>query len=94
MTIVLQHQFRVLEVGEDTFSVNLSFQSRSERLRIPFAAVTTFADPSVNFGLQFEVRAAQPAELTALPAQIPPPEPAEPARPAAEVVTLDKFRKR
>ena len=94
MTIVLQHQFRALEVGEDTFSVNLSFQSRSERLRIPFAAVTTFADPSVNFGLQFEVRAAQPAELTALSAQIPPPEPVEPARPAAEVVTLDRFRKR
>jgi uncharacterized protein len=94
MTIVLQHQFRALEVGEDAFSVNLSFQSRSERLRIPFAAVTTFADPSVNFGLQFEVSAAQPAEVTASPAQIPPPEPAEPARPAAEVVTLDKFRKR
>ncbi|HEX3522534.1 MAG TPA: ClpXP protease specificity-enhancing factor SspB [Stellaceae bacterium] len=100
MTIVLQHQFRALEVGEDAFSVNLSFQSRSERLRIPFAAVTTFADPSVNFGLQFEVPAAPPAEMTALPAQIPPPEPekpaepAEPARPAAEVVTLDKFRKR
>ena len=93
MTIVLQHQFRALEVGEDAFSVNLSFQSRSERLRIPFAAVTTFADPSVNFGLQFEAPAAPPAEVTALPAQIPP-EPAEPARPAAEVVTLDKFRKR
>ena len=94
MTIVLQHQFRTLEVGEDAFSVNLSFQSRSERLRVPFTAVTTFADPSVNFGLQFEVPAAQPAEVTALPAQIPPTEPAEPERPAAEVVTLDKFRKR
>ena len=97
MTIVLQHQFHALEVGDDGFSVNLSFQSRSERLRIPFAAVTTFADPSVNFGLQFEVPAAPPAEVAALPAQIPPPEhekPAEPARPAAEVVTLDKFRKR
>jgi hypothetical protein len=94
MTIVLQHQFRALEVGEDAFSVNLSFQSRSERLRIPFSAVTTFADPSVNFGLQFQVPAAQPAEVTALPAQIPPPEAAEPARPAAEIVTLDKFRKR
>jgi uncharacterized protein len=94
MTIVLQHQFRALEVGEDAFSVNLSFQSRSERLRIPFAAVTTFADPSVNFGLQFEAAAAQPAEVAALPTQSPPPEPPEPARPAAEVVTLDKFRKR
>ena len=97
MTIVLQHQFRALEVVDDAFSVNLSFQSRSERLRIPFAAVTTFADPSVNFGLQFEVPTAPAAEVTALPAQIPslePEQPAEPARPAAEVVTLDKFRKR
>jgi len=97
MTIVLQHQFRALEVGDDAFSVNLSFQNRSERLRIPFAAVTTFADPSINFGLQFEVPAPQPAEVTALPLQIPPPEPekpAEPVRPAAEIVTLDKFRKR
>jgi len=94
MTIVLQHQFRALDVGEDAFSVNLSFQSRSERLKIPFAAVTTFADPSVNFGLQFQVLGTQPVEATALPAQIPPPEPAEPERPAAEVVTLDKFRKR
>jgi len=97
MTIVLQHQFRALEVGDDAFAVNLSFQSRSARLRIPFAAVTTFADPSVNFGLQFEVAAAPPAEVAALPAQIPPPEPetaAETARPAAEIVTLDKLRKR
>jgi uncharacterized protein len=97
MTIVLQHQFRALDVGEDAFSVNLSFQSRSERLTIPFAAVTTFADPSVNFGLQFEVAAAPPAEVAALPAQIPSPGPEKPAetvRPAAEIVALDKFRKR
>jgi uncharacterized protein len=97
MTIVLQHQFRALDVGEDAFSVNLSFQSRSERLTIPFAAVTTFADPSVNFGLQFEVAAVPPAEVAALPAQIPSPGPEKPAetvRPAAEIVALDKFRKR
>ena len=94
MTIVLQHQYRGLEVRDDTFSVNLSFQSRSERLTIPFAAVTTFADPSVNFGLQFEAHAAKPAEAAGLPAQIPTPEAAEPERPAAEIVTLDKFRKR
>jgi hypothetical protein len=94
MTIVLQHQYRGLEVRDDAFSVSLSFQSRSERLTIPFAAVTTFADPSVNFGLQFEAHAAKPAEAPALPAQIPAPEAAEPERPAAEIVTLDKFRKR
>ena len=94
MTIVLQHQFRALEIGEEEFSVSLSFQSRSERLRIPFAAVTTFADPSVNFGLKFEAPLAQPGEAAGVPAQIPPSEAAEPARPAAEIVALDQFRKR
>jgi uncharacterized protein len=94
MTIVLQHQYRRLEVGDEAFSVNLSFQSRSERLTVPFAAVTTFADPSVNFGLQFETAAAQPAEAAAVPAQIPTAAAIEPERPAAEIVTLDKFRKR
>ena len=93
MTIVLQNQFRGLEVGVDAFSVNLSFQSRSERLTVPFAAVTTFADPSVNFGLQFEAQAVMPAEGAALPVQIPGPEVAPAERPAAEIVTLDKFRK-
>lgn len=98
MTIVLQHQFRGLEVADSTFSVSLSFQSRWERLTIPFAAVTTFGDPSVNFGLQFEAPPGPPpeAEIAALPAQIAPePEqPKKPERPAAEIVTLDKFRKR
>jgi hypothetical protein len=95
MTIVLQHQFRALEVGDDAFSVNLSFRSRSERLTIPFAAVTTFADPSVNFGLQFEAPAAEPTEEpAALPAPISAPEEAAPEHPEAEIVTLDKFRKR
>ena len=77
MTIVLQHQFRALEVGDHGFSVNLSFSSRSERLTIPFAAVTTFADPSVNFGLQFEAPAAEPAEAAA---RSRPPAPERPSR--------------
>ena len=94
MTIVVQHQFRGLAVGDDAFSVSLSFQNRWERLTVPFAAVTTFADPSVNFGLRFETPPAQPVEVAALPAQIPAPEPAESKRPEAEIVTLDKFRKR
>jgi uncharacterized protein len=97
MTIILQHQFRGLEVDDDGFSVSLSFQSRWERLVVPFAAVTTFADPSVNFGLQFEAPPATPAEVAALPAQTPATPPEEPKateRPVAEIVTLDKFRKR
>ncbi len=53
MTIVLQHQFWALKTDDDGFSVELSFNNNSEYLRIPFAALITFADPSVNFGLQF-----------------------------------------
>jgi hypothetical protein len=101
MTIVLQHQFWHLTVEEAGFSVGLSFQSKLERLSVPFAAVTGFADPSVKFGLQFQAAAPPPAEIAGLPAAPPPaaePSPeakTEPTeRPAAEIVTLDKFRKR
>ncbi|MHA1152460.1 MAG: SspB family protein [Alphaproteobacteria bacterium] len=55
MTIVLQHQFWGLEVGPEAFGVTLSFANEPERLTVPFAAVTAFADPSVRFGLQFDV---------------------------------------
>jgi hypothetical protein len=54
MTIVLEHEFWELTVSETAFAVTLSFNRRPERLSIPFAAVTAFADPSVKFGLQFE----------------------------------------
>ena len=54
MTIVLQHQFWDLTVDEEGFEVGLSFGGIPERLGVPFAAVTKFYDPSVQFGLQFE----------------------------------------
>ena len=54
MTIVLQHQFWGLQIHDEDFEVTLSFDDKPERLRIPFAAVVAFADPSVRFGLQFE----------------------------------------
>jgi hypothetical protein len=53
MTIVLQHQFWELEIEEDRFSVVLSFDNVKQNLTIPFAAISSFADPSVKFGLQF-----------------------------------------
>ena len=53
MTIVLQHQFWDLVVGDERFEVGLSFSGVAERLIIPFRAITGFADPSVQFGLQF-----------------------------------------
>jgi uncharacterized protein len=55
MTIVLQHQFWDLSVTEHTFEVGLSFSGIPERLLIPFDAITAFFDPSVQFGLKFEV---------------------------------------
>ena len=54
MTIVLQHQYFGLSVDEEAMSVTLSFSGKQERLRIPLSAITTFADPSVNFALQFQ----------------------------------------
>ena len=54
MTIVLQHQFWGLEVFEEGFKVGLTFNKIGESLEIPFDAITRFADPSVEFGLQFQ----------------------------------------
>ncbi|SLN70238.1 SspB family protein [Oceanibacterium hippocampi] len=97
MTIVLQHQFWELTVEEEGFSVGLSFNKVQEQLVIPYAAVTAFADPSVQFGLQFNVPsgAAPPAPEPAGD-DAPSPQENEKPRPAegAEVVTLDAFRKK
>jgi uncharacterized protein len=55
MTIILQHQFWDLGLTEHSFEVGLSFSGVPERLLIPFDAVTGFFDPSVQFGLKFEL---------------------------------------
>ncbi len=54
MTVILQHQFWDLTVSDTAFEVGLSFGGITERLYIPFDAITAFVDPSVQFGLQFE----------------------------------------
>jgi len=68
MTIVLQHQYDDLSVDEDGFRVRLSFDNRPASLIIPFAALTAFVDPSVQFGLQFAA-SDQAAPTDALPAK-------------------------
>jgi len=95
MTIVLQHQFYGLTTADDSFSVMLSFNNIRERLTIPFAAISTFADPSVNFALQFQLMAAENA------AESPEGETNEAESTAAEseekrgeVISLDKFRRK
>jgi uncharacterized protein len=65
MTIVLQHQFWDLKVTEDAFEVGLSFGGVAERLYVPFDAVRCFADPSVQFTLQFETLDEAPADMEA-----------------------------
>ena len=69
MTIVLQHQFWDLDVGQDGFSVTLSFQKQLERLTVPFAAVRSFADPSVNFALEFA--SSEQPDTAPAPAVVP-----------------------
>lgn len=63
MTIVLQHQFWDLVVTENGFEVGLSFGGVPERLLVPFAALKGFFDPSVKFGLQFELADEVPSAI-------------------------------
>ena len=63
MTIVIEHQYWDLEVDEDGFQVSLNFNKRRERLVIPLAAVSAFSDPSVQFGLRFEMPEKSGADL-------------------------------
>ena len=79
MTIVLEHQFWDLAVGEEAFSVTLRFGGASERLHVPFAALMAFADPAAQFGLRFE-----PGEEEAVTAEPP----------AGNVVDIRAFRRR
>jgi uncharacterized protein len=110
MTIILQHQFWDLVVAEDRFEVGLSFGGIPERLIVPFHAIKSFHDPSVPFGLAFELSesaadgsaaklpAASAPSAVAAPAAAPPAEekPEQPSPPSegAEVVRLDRFRKK
>jgi hypothetical protein len=93
MTIVIQHQYWEFEVHEERFEITLKFAGVPQHLRIPFAAVSRFFDPSVNFGLQFD---AEQVTAFADPALQPvaKAEPALPADPAATVVSLDAFRRK
>jgi hypothetical protein len=103
MTIVLQHQYWSLQVREDEFEVELSFDNIPEKLVVPFNAIKGFLDPYVQFGLQFEtvkVETVNEPDARANPAAAEPATAAaEPAAASAEaepgrVVSLDSFRKK
>ena len=108
MTVVIQHWFDNLDVTDEGFSITLNFGENPEPLYIPYDAIQTFVDPSVEFGLRFETQDGDedaPDGLSAVtePDPVPEapmeemaePEPAsEPEeRKEAEVVSLDQFRK-
>jgi uncharacterized protein len=92
MTIVIQHWYDGLEVDDDGFSIVLNFGDNPEALRIPFDAIRTFVDPSVEFGLRFES-----TEVPDDPEDQPPGNDQDhdghAASHDAEVVRLDTFRK-
>ena len=97
MTVVLEHWFENLTVNDDGFAVTLSFGDNPEPIYVPYDAIRTFVDPSVEFGLRFETQdddfddddlddddEAPMVEMA---------EPEDEPRKEAEVVSLDKFRK-
>ena len=108
MMIILQHQYSGLRVKDDKFEVTLSFKKVPATLSVPFAALTAFADPGVQFGLQFkeaddasspprEGTSGQPTPIAAAQKPKPEAEAADLEKPAAapgEVVSLDSFRKK
>jgi len=106
MTIVLQHQFKDLDVEDDKFEVTLWFKGEPARLVVPFDAVTVFADPSAEFELRF---AAPDGEVVTAATDAPAPGETGPgddekereaaddeaaAEKGADVVSLDSFRKK
>jgi len=94
MTIVLQHQFWDLAPGETFFSVTLKFGGQPKALSIPYAAITHFRDPGVEYHIRFTVPEALPLPLPApAPAVSPPPE-ADAAQKSGDIVSLDQFRKK
>ena len=93
VTIILQHQFWGLEVSPEAFSLLLSFGGSRQRVMVPFAALTTFADPSVDFGLRFDARL--PGETAPAGEAAPePPPPEKPAPRADGVIPFDPSRRR
>ena len=90
MTVVIQHWFENLTVTDEGFSVTLNFGNNPEPLIVPFDALRTFVDPSVEFGLRFETQDEDEEDdddQTDIEVE------EEPERRDAEIVSLDQFRK-
>ncbi|MDZ4311506.1 MAG: ClpXP protease specificity-enhancing factor SspB [Cypionkella sp.] len=89
MTIVVQHWFEDLIVTDEGFEITLNFGNQPEHLVIPFDAVRTFVDPSVEFGLRFETHEDDDEDDE----EDDPEDDPTPPQNDAQIVRLDKFRK-
>lgn len=97
MTIVIQHWFDNLDVTDEGFAVTLNFGNSPEPLYIPYEAIKTFVDPSVEFGLRFETQDDDSDDVDdddeAPMDEMAEPDDEETGHKDAEVVSLDSFRK-
>ena len=95
MTIVIQHWFDNLEVNANNFSITLNFGDNPENLTIPWNSISTFVDPSVEFGLRFEDETSEDIDTVE---EIPESKMViiedDDENNVAEIVSLDSFRKK
>jgi len=102
ITIVMQHQFWDFKVEDDKFHVSMSFGGVPEKLTIPFAALTGFADPSIKFGLQFQSPEIFEEAIAEIIAEVreqeknaaPKAAPADVVDDGEKIISLDAFRKK
>ena len=96
MTVVMQHWYDNLDVGEDGFAVTLNFGDSPEPLYVPYDAIKTFVDPSVEFGLRFETadedHSPEPTNTDPTGGDKEAPS-HDQAKGDGQVVSLDSFRK-
>ena len=102
MTIVLQYQYDSLDVDDDAIYATLRFNGKPETMVIPLSSIVSFADSSVNFGLQLKVANLDddaddldPDEAQDLDADHPAEDTKKDGeKTTGEVITLDAFRKK
>ena len=93
ITVVMQHWYDDLEVKDDGFSVTLNFGDTPEHLVIPYEAILTFVDPSVEFGLRFETNEEDEDTDGQKPTVSKESNKDDTKKETGQVVSLDKFRK-